>query len=314
MANHESYILPVEQIVTGSGFEDPRLAPDQAIDLMRSKWVTERAAICAMDNETDGLDIDRLQDFASEHGAPNLPIIALSPKDYGKATMLAYNEKKYAATDGKLAIEHGLILAKRDPVLERVYGPRVTEAVIAHEIGHATAMPTARAQVDVEYKKQLFGGTNGRVSGKVAHFGFHEFPSAGEAEGHVFEEGYAEHLRGAYVRDKLGMARGFNDLSVESTPLDVHAYGREGSQNFLNGAYGAYLLGQMCEMNADLSNALRSARADISAKNEVIDIVNSFESGMYDKLNKLHYYDDRDTYIRTVAQAVSTVANFKKET
>jgi len=312
MANHKAHVLPVEQIVIGSGFEDSRLKPDQAIDFMRDKWATERATICAMEQDTDGLDIDRLQDFATENGAPNLPIIALSPKNYAKATMLAYNEKGYATTDGKLAAEHGLILARRDPDLERTHGPKITEAVIAHEIGHAAAMPTVLARVDVEYKKQLFGGTNGRVSGKLTRLGFHEFPRDGAVTGHVFEEGYAERLRGKYVREQLGMARGFSDLSVEPTPLDVHVTGRRGNQDFLNGTYGAYLLGQMCEINADLSDALRDARADISTKGNVVDIVDSFEPDMYDNLNKLHYYDDRDTYILTVARAVSAVADFKK--
>lgn len=312
MANHEAHILPTEQIVAGSGFEDSRLKSDQAIEYIRGEWAAARATICAMDQDADGLDIDRLQDFATEHGAPNLPIIALSPKNYGKATMLAYGEKRYATTDGKLAIEHGLILARRDPDLERVHGPKIVEAVIAHEIGHATAMPTALARVDVEYKKQLFGGTNAKVDAKLTHFGFHEFPRDGAAMGHVFEEGYAERLRGVYVRDQLGMPRGFSDSSVEPTPLDVHVTGRKDNQDFLNGTYGAYLLGQMCDVDADLSDALRNARADISAKENVTNIVNSFEPDMYARLNKLHYYDDRDTYIRTVAQAVRTVAEFKK--
>lgn len=314
--SYETNVLPAEQMVIGSGIVGSRLTPEHAISFARGQFTEQHAAICELDQDTSGLNMGRLREFAEEYSAADLPIIPLSPDNYNRAKGII-SEKTRTHQDGdmhgQMLYEHGLIIAKRDPVLEEAYGPEIIESAIAHEIGHASAMNTVLVQLDATSKKRFLRGTDVDVTPSLKRFGYYERASDGSMDGHLFEEGYAELVRGSYIQDVLGMPRGFTDLSHEASVIDVFSYtGGDNERRFLNGTYGAFLLDQMCRFKPELTDALHEARKDVSVKSEVIELVDSFEPGLYDKLAQLRYNDDGyENYIGTVAQVANSIINPK---
>jgi hypothetical protein len=270
---------------------------------------------------TDGLDIDRVNDFTSQQGLEAAPRIFVTPDDLDNVhQMEKYGVLKNILKRGGLGVfsqEMGLTIIKRDPRIEAHNGPLFTEGIAVHEDRHATAIRVPHIENDNGFKFVPVVGQSVVEGDKVF--------------GQLLEEGECDFYRAQYmtqhagagslamVLEYLGLPQGHPIESTimytnegKPTPLPIKYIGIKpnGSLGAATASLAGFAVELLIEADPRIKDALRSVRTDKTKLPDLAEKINALRSRLYPRLNEIQYTaPDIMRGLQTVIRKVSGGTN-----
>ncbi|MFZ2545127.1 MAG: hypothetical protein WAW80_04070 [Candidatus Saccharimonadales bacterium] len=262
-------------------------------DLNAERYFTEstertRTELRTLVVNSDGLNIQRLDDFRNQINASQTPIQFLDTDSYER--VLQESELK-SDSEGIYIAELRMAFVRRNIGLEALNGVAITESFAVHEAAHSSHI---EAPIRVVHK------TTGRFRKKSviemsrSRSGFNTAPLRnGSTYGYLFEEGYAELERGLYVQyhDLAGQftAGASNYELVKDSPIPLHYwYKREESEKIAltiaPGALAATVLEILTKQDPSLISTLRKGRQDVHGLRNIAQRINGLIPGLYPEL------------------------------
>lgn len=256
-----------------------------------------RASILEMPNNTDGLDLARVDIQRESAGAPAKEMRFLSPTEFERALVIAGSVTGRGRDDsnGRYLEQLDIVLVKRDPELDDLNGPGFTESIAVHElVGHASATDS-RIQLEVKRKGGL--GRRTVIHGHKLQTGFlvHNPEDPTQVQGISLEEGFAEYERGQFVLG-LGRKGGFVTSDGEDfartdviLPMPGHYWwlvrdeSGEPRPTYAPGVFTASILEILIEKNPAILGALRDSRRS-GDHDEVRNRMNAIIPGIYERI------------------------------
>jgi hypothetical protein len=259
----------------------------------------------------DGLDVRRVDRFLAARGLSAPPAVLLTKPEvaafrdtlldrFGWSTrsldLMASPSSGQTWTAGGYEASLGLVVMIRDYAMERLNGPGYTEALLVHEKAHGNDVDN---NVMCEKEDGQFSYFHNRTGFSCAEQG----PSTGApTQGSFLEEGFADYLAGEYSTSQLGRWYGpwpYGDRPPLDAPLDQvpdqyfwrDAY-HPGCLAFGFGVLAASGLKLLMDRDPRLWPALVSARTSVKGLRDVARIVESADTGLYDRLRRLDYNTD----------------------
>ncbi len=253
-----------------------------------------------------GLNLIRVENFITSFGLEVKPYIIIEESDMAKLREIDANSGLFRHVNddilggGIYIPEVDLVVIYRDPSMEKLNGPIYTEAILVHELAHATCMN----------KGYIETRENNYIKPRV---GFN-LPNNFEW-GSFLEEGFAEYFRGIYKqkyinrRDKLRLQSiteygnikmddtlgspdsAGNILPVPFKYLDVTG---ETSIGVKESAYAGFAIELLMRKNKNLFKVLCNARSSIEALRSLPIELNKMDQGLYLFLQKGEY--DMDSF------------------
>lgn len=290
--------------VGNTALGSPRILPPnrEAEQLFLQQIDGARSAIMELPDNTEGLDLDRIESFRKYMGAPKKEAKFLNPDDFDEARIIARQDTDEPMTtdpDGDYLENIDMFIVKRRPEIEALNGPEITESVAIHEAAHSNG---SESPIQIRIAKVRTGifKTEDEALATRTRTGFSVKKTHAEGlqeQGNALEEGYAELERGQYVLS-LGLKNGFAKTDGKITPegeIDIPGHywylipGPENGQPVLThtrSAIPAATLELLIEQDASLLGIIRESRHSADAHRKLISRMNSMVPGLYQKMRK----------------------------
>lgn len=271
------------------------LTPDDRIGAaLHEGHLQTREQILAMPSLEEGLNLQAVDEYRQEMGAPERPYRFLTPDNYQLASSLV--DKKNDHTSAGSYLHFGdVIIVKRDPELEKETGPGFMESLLVHELAHGSN-EWDLTKVDIATKKRFLRKRETQVTHSPARLG-QVVMKGHQDEGTFIEEGYAEYERGRFIVNKLGLPNGFTKNPAPGDfvqRINKYAVPKQGNKDEGFGAYGwaAMTVELLAEYDPDLLQAFRDARHSAKGLRDVAQSIDSAEPGLYRDLRKIDIHAD----------------------
>lgn len=264
-----------------------------APDIQAEEHVTrERGAlgglVLSLPDATEGLDLDRVDEYAQKAGLSDKPTKYLSENDYVMATARVETS---GHSEGVYVHLVGALLIKRNVALELLNGLGITESFAIHERAHATHITTPFEIVHAQ-RGRLFWKRHTTMA-DTTRSGF-RFNQRNGGRGIFLEEGYAELERGRYVA-RQGLVNDFTAGAVNydearSSAIPMRYFykqterGGEPSLTIAPGALAATVLDSFVNDSPKNLQIMRSARQNAAGLSHFIRSLNAFMPGLYSRL------------------------------
>ena len=200
---------------------------------------------------------------------------------------------------GEYIAELGMVIVAIDasiPDMDESIRAAYLEAFVVHEKAHGSS----HISNDLTYEPEQFArrARSGFATNKVQPG---ESPSIEQASvGSFFEEAFAEFVTGEYVRDELGLPRGFwgdegvpvhkGDPELLSKIRGVYLWPQtDGGFNYGSAAIAATGMELLIDLRPELYQAVYHSRNSVNGLRQVARVVNSIEPGLYERLRQLEY-------------------------
>lgn len=276
--------------------EGKPLSPDESAE---AKLSADRAALIedleALPEDREGLNINRVESFIRGLGLEIKPMLVLNKEHLGElqAVYVKNGEKSLAkciaaVKDGKIdrrgqyeALSDRVLII-RDPQLEAENGAEYTEAIIVHELAHAS-----NSYFTERYTKR--GLLRKKVNSRPARVGL-RLASDSRDKGFL-EEGWACLIQMKYAREVLGARGGFGDGKPlfwgEDLPPEYY-YTKNGKRWEIPYAHLAYAMQLLTEREPRLFDAMKRARTDTEGLRDVAKLIEGIRPGLYKQLRHYH--------------------------
>lgn len=192
-------------------------AAERMAGVVQDTWERDRKALLELPNNTTGLDMQLVEDWRWEHGAPDTPILALEPSARDEVRRV-FGES--ADAQGAFLGTVDVAFVWRDAEFEADNGPGVIESFMIHELTHADARFEIRVTQGAKRRFIRLGGApvgmllTGKEPLRAGPIVLREEDEV--LVGQALDEGIAEYERGQFVADKLGKPRGFGAAVLEA--------------------------------------------------------------------------------------------------
>lgn len=272
------------------------------------------ASLYELPNDTEGLDIDRINKFLDSIGASKKPQLFFRPTMFKEALKLIGSNSQEPS--GLYFEGLGISLVQRDLALEALNGTALTESFAIHEAVHST---------HIESPVRLVHGKQGiwnkpTVSAIPTPRVYNATPDdlLSPNFGNLFEEGYAELERGLYIQTNDltdQFTRGsVNYAQLKQTPIPLHytykisAPELEGKQllTFTPGVFGATVFEILMKHDDGLLPTLRKSRHDSDGLRETAESINKLVPGLY---NVLQHASSQEEMVVILTEVLKDLSN-----
>jgi hypothetical protein len=300
----------------------------ERLNEMPEEWRALREKILEnFESKTDGLDIERVKDFMKERGLPITDFVIFDDEDLSDLQDL-FGDKKIpfewiSKYDALYLPGYNLVFVHRRRELEKINGTVYTEGQFVHEEGHAAGNP--------EYFK-----IKNRFARPRSGFGLNR--DGENYWGQFLEEGFADMLRGEYMKKNLPSEHKekiLKELENKKIPVhsgaihnDVSGVENKTSSKFTYDVSIKYLhinektnldyrtpsvaatgLEMLCEKQPKLKEVLFEARTDIEKLREIPRLINEIKPGLYLEIQKcLRTYEDFSRVQNIIKEAIQNSA------
>lgn len=271
--------------------------------------VRERMIAEFSKNHSEGLNLERAEDFIRSQGIEVRPYAVFEPEDFDRIkTILSSIAPHWTSGfesgeyQGIYLPEIGYSLVRRDRSMERMNGALYTEGLLVHELAHATTG-----------YQQFF--MNERYAVRTPRVGFCLTKSV-LSWGSFLEEGWADMNRASYVMQHasdadFSVARGifaeqgvteYINLSdtIPATPSTAgwrrplplplkYLYASDVGVVSPSSAFAGYAVELLCSQIPELHPALVAARSASEGLRDVARLLEGFCAGLYRELQKGEY-------------------------
>lgn len=274
-----------------------RIAPSEtdqnAERIILEQIALQKAAILALDSDTDRLDMQRIEKSGRHFGMSEKPMVFLNSVEYAQILKDVGSTSKEPS--GIYIEGLGISLIQRDVTLEALNGPELTESFAIHEGAHSTH---TKSKLQLIRKRGIFGKSSFQISPTPRVYGMTDDNCSSSDYGSLYEEGYAELERGLYVQEH-GLVEQFthnasNLAIVKESPVPLHYTYQSGSLEadtpktltFAPGALGAAVFDILIKESDNLLPALRKGRHDREGLRESAELIDGLEPGLYDAFQR----------------------------
>ncbi len=239
----------------------------------------QREEILALPSDEVGINMDRVRKCWQQTGMRRKEIRVLGEDDFDKA--LRITRHKGSPIPGLSALylpEQDVTIVRRNPELERLNGPSVTETSIIHESWHAAAK-----------SEGALPGNNNDARSLRWTMGFSRGYNDGTVEGRFLEEGGAVLYEGRYAGLLPQIERHSPNRYVTLVP------GKDGTveQHFADGMWCAMIFEELIAIDPDIDELLRSSRDSTEQIPELANHINAIVPGLYELLDAFDPYKHR---------------------
>ncbi|MCK9352087.1 MAG: hypothetical protein WCT49_04170 [Candidatus Paceibacterota bacterium] len=283
----------------------------ERLNEMPEEWQNLRARILEyFENKTDGLDIERVNEFVTSEGLSSTDILFIDFEDIRRLSEIlrpyGLADQFSRSTSGVRIPELNLAIVARNPDKEQLNGQIYTEGVAVHESAHGSHKGSF-----VEYGCETY----------VPRLGFALQRSLDDRSvpysGIFLEEGFAEIMKGEYLekymsgkeKDRLLEVLGLPEKTPLSREVTVSFQSKSGevvetvmpikylyikSENGVDcsaSAPAASALEIAWKKYPELRTAMIESRGDESKLKEIPKIFERISPGLYSKLQKIFKAD-----------------------
>jgi hypothetical protein len=269
------------------------VAPDlNAEESYRQQTASQMKYILGLPNHTEGLDISRINEYAELMGASARPTKYLKSDDFLRA--IADVELPKAHPEGVYVDAVGVVLVKRNVLLESLNGPAITESFAVHEKAHGTKFVTPVKATHTSRGRLLWKKHSVTMRGTRNGYAVRPLNDDRKVVGLFLEEGYAEFERGCFVerhdlvdeftadadnydfvqRSGLPMKYFYKDHLAEGKPM----------LTLTPGAFIAAILDRLVERDPELVHTMRESRKNAEGLRSFILQLNSLVPKLYPRL------------------------------
>ncbi len=243
-------------------------------------------------HEETGLNVGRVAKFLDHYGLPMHDFIAVDSNDMPALENLVGGAGgDEAKTTGAYFAVLDLSYVVRNRAAEAANGPELTESLLVHEIGHASAknkpLGLARTQ-------------SGEIGTLLLRSGFSVKDNDGEERGSFFEEGFAGLMEHRYVTEELAMPNGFpqkagsQELSLNGNPykLPQSFFVKSSKKNKIGisvSSHSAYGIELLIAKDPAIFDAMLKSRTDIEGLREFAKRIEALSPGLYSALSRVPY-------------------------
>lgn len=264
-------------------------APDEQAEQHASREISALGSLAlSLPNAMEGLNLDRVDEYAQKAGLSDKPTKYLNEDDYTIATARVETS---GHSEGVYVHLVGILFVKRNVALESLNGPGITESFTIHEKAHATHIPTPFEIVHSQ-RGRLFWKRHETMA-DTTRSGF-KFSQRNGGRGIFLEEGYAELERGRYV-EQQGLVNDFTAGAVNydearGSAIPMRYFykqterGGEPSLTIAPGALAATVLDSFVNDSHKNLQIMRSARQNAAGLSRFIRSLNVFMPGLYSRL------------------------------
>lgn len=295
----DPYTEPIYQFIAYDGRDGNMLPVSEAVaEAAQTELLRRRKDVLALPSQEEGLDMERVDRYRQEIGAPKKPIRVLTPDDFATAKRIAEipDTDDSAHNDGHFLALLDVIIVKRGPQEGQAYAAEITEGEIIHELAHGSGRsPLVQLELKKSDHKRGLGirkTTTTDVAGmNPSRVGFATVRGS-QKRGFLLEELYPEFERGHYVTDVLGLPDGFVEdkqtgpaaiLNKYAFP-EMHEDGSVGAK-VTAGAMGAATLELLVTHDPELREIIRSHRQTPEELDAIVGSrINHVIPGLYDEV------------------------------
>jgi hypothetical protein len=250
---------------------------------------TRKDLIFGLPDATQDLDLSRTSTYAVANGlSSDKPIKYLDERNYAIATA---GSESSGHSEGMYIHIIGILLLKRNVMLESLNGHAITESFTIHERAHSTHAPTPIEMLHsvggkLFWKRHLTNADKTRSG-----FGFN---ARHKGRGVFLEEAYAELERGLFVEhfdlidDFTAGANNYDKAKQSGIPMKYfykHVLpDGTSSLTLAPGALPVIVLDAFIESDSENLQIMRSARRDTEGLRQFIQKLNTFMPGLYARL------------------------------
>ena len=243
-------------------------APTDSSKFITGQMLIIRRKVAELPQNTEGLSLDRVAAFTGRLGLQETMTVHLERElDHTVDQLLCGTRAPISANVGGIyARRIDTAIVYRNPELEELNGPEYIDSLTVHEKAHGSS-------------KQRTGG--------------------------FLEEGFADHIRGRYIVEELGLPQGLADMPADMTDFSTNAFGKASpklpipSHYFVRtfdhknsaaassfpgiavSSFAGAAIDALVEKDPALGAALIEARRSEESLQEVIDRINAIRSGLY---------------------------------
>jgi hypothetical protein len=250
---------------------------------------TERWNIMAMPDQTDGLNLNRIEAYSQDARLSTKPVKYLAPEDYKKAVQ----RMKAVAQEAEGVYDHnmGISMVQRSPELEALNGSAITESFAVHEKAHSTAPPAPVRVVHTTSGRLFWKKAENEMRSTRSGFSVH---GTHKHAGGLMEEGYAEFERGRFVEendlvdDFTRGASNYERFSQTGIPMKYFYKDKivdgEPELTMPPGALVATIFEKLGERDPEFVSLLRESRHGVEGHRAFASKIDQLEPGLYSQL------------------------------
>jgi len=264
-----------------------------AEELATARSSAQKNTLHELPNNTQGLNMQRIQASLDLFDAPQKPMRFLESSDFTAA--LEQSGHRSSEPSGIYIESLETTLIKRDLALEALNGIALTESLAVHEGAHSTHVKTPLRLIHSKYGIWRHPEISIHPSPRV--HGMSPQDLLTPYLGNMFEEGYAELERGIFVQThnltEQFTHNAVNFDQIADSPLPLHYMYRIPSSSesdntpsltFVPGVIGATIFEILIKQNEQLLPTLRKSRHDIEGVRQTAELIDTIMPGLYAEL------------------------------
>lgn len=254
-------------------------------DFMNTQIEQWRTSILSeVESDESGLDIARVNSFLSKKGMLPKPFVIIDPSELDHFKQVIGAPANSILPVAAYTPQFDFVFVLRDPDLEDLNGPEITESRLVHEQAHANNNFRTKA---------FWKYSDGRVKHEEVRTGF-SILGDNWTEGSFYEEGFAELMSHKYITEELGLKGGLYDWPGSARLIVGDPNYRYPGSYLYNGGmtmpiHAAYGVELLIAKDPTILDAMHEARKTTEGLRMFANKVEALSTGLYTKLRKVAY-------------------------